>query len=787
MTPSPLRTTGWSAASDTRAVGAATGAWVTAFAATGVSDLAAGPVAAWVVVVGVAAATVALRSRRIGPALAAATVLLAVCALLLTATAAGLERRSPTALGLDPGATSAASMTGTVELTGTVERPEAGAFGSPRVAGTLVGIRIDGRERAASVPVLLFSDDVVLESGIGARVEVRGSVRRADPGDSVAWLVFARDAEYGSGPTGPVAWASGLRDGFLAWSSELPGDGGLLLPGLAIGDTRAVTPSLDAAMTAGSLSHLTAVSGANCAVVVAGVMALAAALGLRLRSRVVLAGAALVGFVLIVTPQPSVLRAAAMAVILLVATVSGRRGAGLPALMVTVVVLLSLDPWLARDFGFALSVAATAGLLTLAPALTRALSRGMSPVLAAAIAVPTAAQAACQPVLVLLDPTLPVLSVPANLLAAPAAPIATVAGLLASLLLPVLPPVGAAVGWLAWIPSSWIAAVARAFDQVPARLPWLPGAVGAALAALVLLLVVVAVRRRSRVVAVLAVGVAASVVASLIGISLGSALSRPADWWVVSCDVGQGAAALIRGDDSVALIDTGDDPAALERCLAGAGVQRIHLLVLTHFDRDHVGAAGVLAGRVDSVLVGPSDGPVADRLVETLRRSGAEVHETVAGESGMLGDLDWRVVWPEPGAPPGNDASVVLAVQGDGVSAAVLGDLGEEAQRALLRSGRLGRVDVVSVAHHGSADQSPELYERLGARVALVSVGADNPYGHPTASALEMLDALGATTLRTDRSGTAVLALVGEEHRLVAWSAGGRTAADPGEGVGGSP
>src|SRR5690349_13550998 len=173
-------------------------------------------------------------------------------------------------------------------------------------------------------------------------------------------------------------------------------------------------------MKASSLSHLTAVSGANCAIITAAAFALAAACGLRRGLRVGLAVLALAAFVVLVTPQPSVVRAGAMAVVVLIAIASGRPGGGVAALSLAVVGLLVVDPWLARDYGFALSAAATAGLLLLAAPLAARLGRVMPRPVAMVLAVPIAAQLACQPILVLLDPAIAVYGVPANLLAAPA-------------------------------------------------------------------------------------------------------------------------------------------------------------------------------------------------------------------------------------------------------------------------------------------------------------------------------------------------------------------------------
>jgi competence protein ComEC len=368
--------------------------------------------------------------------------------------------------------------------------------------------------------------------------------------------------------------------------------------------------------------------------------------------------------------------------------------------------------------------------------------------------------------------------VPANLLAAPAAPVATMLGLLACLLLPVLPPLGGAAASLAWLPSAWIAAVARFFEGVPAQLPWLPGVVGAVVLAVATVLAVVGLHTRRPGLVVLGGVSVLLVLAGFQGRAIGTSLSRPPDWRVVSCDVGQGSATLLRGSGGIALIDTGDDPEKLRQCLADAGVERIDLLVLTHFDQDHIGAAGEVAGRVGTLLVGPSDGADADRLVEGLASRGALVHRTAAGDHGALGDLSWRAIWPEPDTEPGNGASIALLVGVPGMTSAFLGDLGEESQDALLRTTRVPRVDVVGVAHHGSADQSRELYERLAAPLALVSVGADNDYGHPAPTLLQMLGSLGERVVRTDQSGSAFLVPV--EGGVSVWTAG--TGGDVGAG-----
>jgi len=378
----------------------------------------------------------------------------------------------------------------------------AGGSGAParvRIVGRLTALHV-GREEggrtadvtvtpASPVPVVVFAPASALASvardqrpGVGSTLRLSAAVRPAEPADRAAYLLLARGRlDPVARPDGPLAVADGLRAGLTRAASALPGPGAQLLPGLAIGDVSAVPSDLAQTMRDSSLTHLTAVSGANCAVIVGLVLLLAAAVGLRRPARALAALAALAAFVVLVTPQPSVLRAAVMATVLIASTATGRPSRGLPALALAVVVLLVGDPWLARDLGFALSVLATAGLLVLAPPLADRLARRMPRRLAEALAIPVAAQVACQPVLLVLQPGLPVHGVLANVLAEPAAAPATVAGLVACVLLPVWPPAGALVLRLAWLPSSWIAAVARVASELPGgRIPWPTGPGGVA-------------------------------------------------------------------------------------------------------------------------------------------------------------------------------------------------------------------------------------------------------------------------------------------------------------------
>jgi competence protein ComEC len=596
-------------------------------------------------------------------------------------------------------------------------------------------------------------------ASMGSTVSLSGRAIPVAAGERAALVVRAGEVVSATEPAGVWAWFEGLRDGLVASTRGLPQPGAGLVPGLAVGDTSSLDAATEAAMNASSLSHLTAVSGANCAIVVGAAFALLALCGAPRGLRVGGAFVILAAFVALVTPEPSVVRAAAMASVAMIAVALGRPAIGIAVLSLAATVLLVIDPWLARSLGFALSAAATGALLVLARPLAEGFGRWMPRALALAIAVPTSAQIVCGPLIVLIDPHVPLLGVAANLVADPAAAPATIAGALACIA--PFPWLRDGLTALAWVPAAWIAAVAHTSSSVAAQnLPWPDGPTGAMLLALVgaaLHLVIVRPRRLPRL-----TGLASAAMAVVIGLVLGSSAVRtvagpltvPSAWQVAMCDVGQGDATLWRSGGATALVDTGPDPAALDRCLTRFGIDRIDLLVLTHFDLDHVGGSPAVIGRAALVVHGPVDGDADQRLLDRFAAAGAQLRQATTGTSGALGATRWQALGPAPHTEPGNDASVAIDVAGAGFPRTVLlGDLGEESQAALRRRVDVPRVQIVKVSHHGSADQDADLYQDLHPAVGLIGVGADNNYGHPTASLLSMLKALGTAIGRTDQDG----------------------------------
>ncbi|SCE29091.1 MBL fold metallo-hydrolase, partial [Streptomyces sp. OspMP-M43] len=255
----------------------------------------------------------------------------------------------------------------------------------------------------------------------------------------------------------------------------------------------------------------------------------------------------------------------------------------------------------------------------------------------------------------------------------------------------------------------------------------------------------------------------------------------PPDWAFALCDVGQGDAMVLRaGEGTGVVVDAGPDPRAVDRCLRDLAVTRVPLVVLTHFHADHVrGLPGVLRGRAvgaiqtTSLEVPPEQAAFVRRTAAAAR---VPTMRAEAGEHRRAGPVDWRVLWPRQG-PGGagapvrepNDSSVTLRVRAaGGLTLLLLGDLEPPAQRQLLRGREApGRVDVLKVAHHGSAFQDAGLLHSVRPRLALISCGADNPYGHPSARTVGALTAAGARVLRTDTDGPIAVAGAGKELRAV--------------------
>ena len=521
--------------------------------------------------------------------------------------------------------------------------------------------------------------------------------------------------------TPPSRWARLLADIRLGLRGATgTGDAGALIPGMVLGDVAKQSVDFKNDMRRSGLTHLVAVSGANFAIVSSFVLWAMQFIFRRMNYRLIATAISLTAFISLVRPSPSVLRAAAMAAVLLFAHGTRRGQDSLPALGFAIAAVVIADPFQARDPGFALSVLATAGLLLFAPKIKPQF-----------LAPPIAAMIFCAPVIVAISGYISPMSIVANLLAAPAVTPITIVGFIAALISPIAPPLSYLLIFIikpfaAWI--SWVARWSAHFSVFTLR----TGLYGFLISILLLALFFIGRRKFLAIFLILILAI--------------SWLQRfPAgDWQIVNCDIGQGDSLVINLHHHRAIvIDTGPDPQLEDRCLRQLEITEIPLLILTHIHADHVGGVA---------------GAKKNRRIGTTWFG--NIH---AGAHATIQDIDIDVVWPDYGTGyTPNNSSIAALIHSPDFTLFASGDIEPPVQQQL--ESRIGKVDIYKVAHHGSRYQDPTLLRELSPRIAVISVGKGNSYGHPAASTISALRQLHAKVLRTDVDGA--IAIRATRHRL---------------------
>jgi competence protein ComEC len=558
-----------------------------------------------------------------------------------------------------------------------------------------------------------------------------------------------------------------------------------LARGFVLGEDEGIDARTEEDFRRAGLSHLLAVSGQNVTLLALLAMPLMAALGIPLRERLFWILGLIAIYVPLAGAGPSIQRAGVMGAAGVLATLAGRRASRLYALLSALVVTLAIAPGVAGEIGWQLSFAAVAGIFVLAAPVRAAIvarvgGGGWRRALAEGIAVTIAATLATAPLIAFHFETLSTTTLLANVLALPAVAPAMWLGMLSA--------AAAQVPGLPLEPINWLAALLLGYiAQVAAwcgRPDWAEvhvhlGGTGLALSYLAIAAAVVLARlvgRRRRLKQARGRGpgsrelartqVALGVLAILaLAVTLAPWGSDPASALplrglrIEVLDVGQGDAILLQPAGSPAvLVDGGPPGADLAGKLRDAGVDRLGAIVVTHDQSDHDGGVWELLGRVQVARL------VYARLGSPLRAAavaaGATPVQAAAGSALRSGDLRLQVLWPphellaepQPGVDP-NQLALVLLARWHGFSMLLTADA--EAEMVPLDP---GSVDVLKVAHHGSDDAGLEaLLDRTRPGLALISVGADNPFGHPTAATLAALAGHRVPVLRTDRDGTVTL------------------------------
>jgi competence protein ComEC len=539
---------------------------------------------------------------------------------------------------------------------------------------------------------------------------------------------------------------------------EVPGERRAVIAGIILGEDENLGPELQDSFRASGLYHLLAVSGQNVAYVVMGVLLLTWLLGVPRILGEVGSLLAVAGYVMAVGWQPSVVRAGVAGGLASLAWLCGRARDRWYFLLLGAAVLLAWNPYSLLEAGFQLSFAAVAAIFVLVPRLEARLEGYPVPArLIPVLTVSAACGAVTAPILMLQFGKVPLYSVPSNALAAPVvAPLLSLA-LLCSVLHPVMPGAAAALAWANGWFAAYLAAVARFFGGLPHAQVGSWKALGALAGTAGLLVLVVRHRPlRGRRGALLAAGVALA----LAGWTLRPDHVRgpPAGLRITFLDVGQGDSALIEVPEGALLIDEGSPEAKVAAQLRRLGVERLSAMVLTHPQRDHVGgAAGVLNNMPVGFVLDP--GLEAESSDERAARASATRHHVRvvlarAGETFRLGRLRLQVLWPEDAGDPGedpNENAIVLLCSYGSIDALFTADAESNVTLPLAPP----PVEILKVAHHGSEDAGlAALLGRLRPRVAVISVGAQNDYGHPAPSTVAALTrSPGLSLYRTDADG----------------------------------
>jgi competence protein ComEC len=622
------------------------------------------------------------------------------------------------------------------------------------------------------VPIrVMTSNQDVTKLLPGQRFSAQGRIVASKEARVAALVVIKDGIEI---QTKASHWSSALgaiRLGLRSLSGD--GNAGALIPGMVLGDTSKQSAEFKNSMKRSGLTHLVAVSGANFALVSAFVLWMMQFLFTRMKFRLTATAISLIAFIALVRPSPSVLRAAAMAAVLLIAQGTKRARDSLPALGFAMAAVVIVDPWQARDAGFALSVLATGGLLLFAPVLVEKLSSHVPEKLAQALAPPIAAIVFCSPIIVALSGYLAPMSVIANLFAAPFVAPITIVGFIAALFSPFLPFISSVLIWFIRFPAGAIALIAHWASNFPV-LTLRTGKIGFLIVATFTLLAWLFKKWFKFI----------TIFTLIVLISITWLQRWPGgDWEIANCDIGQGDSMVINlGNHQGIVIDVGPDAVAEDRCLKALGIQQIPLLILSHFHADHVaGLPGAIKNRViGQVWVSVNSAPLVESAMAHSALEGVEIIKAVRGMSSRVGKLTIKVLWPTLSATrfeemPGegsqiNNSSIATLITSDSFSIFAGGDLEPPVQQILIKD--VAPVDIYKVCHHGSRYQDLAFMAALHPRISIISVGVGNTYGHPAVQTLDALARLGSEVLRTDIDGA--IAVQVRNHQFTIRKAKGR-------------
>ncbi|MEW6552931.1 MAG: DNA internalization-related competence protein ComEC/Rec2 [Actinomycetota bacterium] len=565
------------------------------------------------------------------------------------------------------------------------------------------------------------------------------------------------------------------REAFRASMEEVEDETAAgLLQGMVLGDYRLLGARDLKAFRLTGLIHLCAASGMNLAILAGFVVWLGRKARLSSRAILLLQAPILITYALAVGLSVPIIRATVVALTAVTAHLLGRDFDLLPAMGAAALLLLWDDPGAAAGVSFQLCFAAALGMVVLYRPLLELMRAKRSKVLAL-LAASLSAQLAVAPILLYHFGEVSLLAPLSNLLVLPLVPPVMALAMLSSLLgMAGLPLAGTIMQAAACISRAILAvaralsspgwAVLRAFPFSPLWMAVYYPALGAAL------LGKGGPRRAGRVIMALLMAAATLMAVAPHLRQLGEATEAR----ITFIDVGQGDAALLQAPaGTTVLVDGGISERTLMADLKSRGVHAIDAVVVSHTDADHIGGLeGALEDCEVGMLVHPdtrSSGQ-AGRLLALAEEMGVDVRTMRAGDRLDLGETRLVACWPPQELAEGasvNEYSLVLRVSGPGYSLLLSGDIGGEGQELMLEGEEEMDCDILKVPHHGGfSPQNEELFSRVDPEIAVVSVGADNPYGHPARATITALQRSGCAVYRTDERGDIVIRVVRGGYRV---------------------
>jgi competence protein ComEC len=655
----------------------------------------------------------------------------------------------------------------------------------PRRSAGKVRVRVDTpRGRLA-----IEAPEPVPDLAVGAEVSAAGTVTPPPPWlednlrlHGIATILRAPRIALTGGRRGGI---SGGIDRLRSMAEEalgrgMPAEQAALARGFVLGEDDRISPRTVESFQRSGLAHHLAVSGENVVLLAVLAAPLLAALGIPLRARLVWLLALIALYVPLAGGGASIQRAGVMGAAAMVATLAGRPASRVYALLLAVLVTLTLNPRASSDVGWQLSFAAVAGIFVWgAPLRDLLVARigdgGLRRGLADGVAITVAATLATTPLMAHHFEAISATSLVANVLALPAiapamwlgmivaalgqVPAAPVEPLnwLNSLMLAYIGQIATWMGGPRWallgLPMpSWTSVLSAYVALIAAGLAlrrWVRGRQGLGVGG----------RPRSRRLQLGVAALAALVIVAGSAAAGRDATARPPDGLRVSVlDVGQGDSILLQpADGEPLLVDGGPPGDDLHAKLAERGVDSLAAAVVTHDQSDHAGGIEELLGSLPVHRLVYAE--LGRSLLGEARAAGAAPTRVAEGGELRSGSLRLEVLWPPREllvAPPPDDPNalcLVLLVRWRHFEMLLTGDAEGEAVPM-----DPGPLDVLKISHHGSADAGlAELLDRTAPRLAVISVGEDNPFGHPDRGTLATLAADHVPVLRTDLDGTVTI------------------------------